>query len=275
MCACWCGGGLSPAAGVAHAAAAPWPAGIPAPASSLPGAGSSLLRTARPSACLLAPARGPLQTPAATAPPPPPPPDLARSTRRFWSVILPFTLASPVGIFVGLIISDVAQGVGAASISALASGACCAVLRPHNAAGRRRWGGGALSPLGCTRAMRCVLDRRTVHTARALQLLACMPRQASARPPAERAALGLCPRRYVSVRGLYGSHPPGAARPAPRAPEAGGAGPRVLPHVHPGRLGLTQPAEQTTPWRRRGPELGVVRPGPSPSRARRGPKPLR
>jgi hypothetical protein len=89
-------------------------------------------------------------------------------------VILPFTLASPVGIFVGLIISDVAQGVGAASISALASGACCAVLRPLNAAGRRRWGGGALSPLGCTCAMRCVLDRRTVHTARAL-LLSTLP----------------------------------------------------------------------------------------------------
>ena len=175
MCVCvlvwwW----LGPAAGVVHAAAAPWPAGLPAPASSLPGAGSSLLRTARPSACLLAPARGPLQTPAATAPPPPPPPDPARSTRRFWSVILPFTLASPVGIFVGLIISDVAQGVGAASISALASGACCAVLRPFNAAGRRRWGGGALSPLGCTCAMRCVLDRRTVHTARAL-LLSTLP----------------------------------------------------------------------------------------------------
>lgn len=48
--------------------------------------------------------------------------DSGADTRRFWSVILPFTLASPVGIFIGLIISDVAQGVGAASISALASG---------------------------------------------------------------------------------------------------------------------------------------------------------
>jgi zinc transporter 1/2/3 len=42
--------------------------------------------------------------------------------RRFLSVALPFTLASPIGIFIGFIISDVAQGVGAAAISALASG---------------------------------------------------------------------------------------------------------------------------------------------------------
>ena len=42
--------------------------------------------------------------------------------RRFWSVALPFTFASPVGIFIGYIISDIAQGVGAAAISALASG---------------------------------------------------------------------------------------------------------------------------------------------------------
>jgi len=41
---------------------------------------------------------------------------------RFLSVALPFTFASPVGIFIGYIISDVAQGVGAAAISALASG---------------------------------------------------------------------------------------------------------------------------------------------------------
>ena len=43
--------------------------------------------------------------------------------KSFWSVVLPFTFASPVGIFVGYIISDVAQGTGAAAISALASGA--------------------------------------------------------------------------------------------------------------------------------------------------------
>ena len=47
-----------------------------------------------------------------------------RSMRRFWSVVLPFTFASPLGIFVGFVISDIAKGVGAASISALASGAC-------------------------------------------------------------------------------------------------------------------------------------------------------
>jgi solute carrier family 39 (zinc transporter), member 1/2/3 len=42
--------------------------------------------------------------------------------KRFWSVALPFTFASTVGIFIGYIISDIAQGVGAAAISALASG---------------------------------------------------------------------------------------------------------------------------------------------------------
>lgn len=39
--------------------------------------------------------------------------------------MLPFTFASPVGIFIGYIASDVAKGVGAACISALASGGCC------------------------------------------------------------------------------------------------------------------------------------------------------
>lgn len=42
--------------------------------------------------------------------------------RRFWSVVLPFTFASPVGIFLGYIISDLARGTGAAALSALASG---------------------------------------------------------------------------------------------------------------------------------------------------------
>ena len=42
--------------------------------------------------------------------------------RRFWVVVLPFVFASPVGIFVGYVVSDVAQGIGAAAISALASG---------------------------------------------------------------------------------------------------------------------------------------------------------
>ncbi|KAL4431365.1 hypothetical protein ABPG75_006621 [Micractinium tetrahymenae] len=48
--------------------------------------------------------------------------DSDASMRRFWSVVLPFTFASPVGIFLGYVVSDVARGVGAASISALASG---------------------------------------------------------------------------------------------------------------------------------------------------------
>lgn len=40
----------------------------------------------------------------------------------FWGVVLPFTFASPLGIFLGFIASDFAQGVGAASVSALAAG---------------------------------------------------------------------------------------------------------------------------------------------------------
>ena len=45
------------------------------------------------------------------------------SMRRFWSVVLPFTFASPVGIFLGYLISGLDKGAGAAAISALASGA--------------------------------------------------------------------------------------------------------------------------------------------------------
>lgn len=41
---------------------------------------------------------------------------------RFLSVVIPFTFASPVGIFLGYILSGLAQGIGAAAISALASG---------------------------------------------------------------------------------------------------------------------------------------------------------
>lgn len=48
--------------------------------------------------------------------------DSEASMRRFWSVVLPFTFASPIGIFIGYIASDVAKGLGAACISALASG---------------------------------------------------------------------------------------------------------------------------------------------------------
>ena len=40
----------------------------------------------------------------------------------FWGVVLPFMFASPLGIFLGYIASDIARGVGAASISALAAG---------------------------------------------------------------------------------------------------------------------------------------------------------
>jgi len=35
---------------------------------------------------------------------------------------LPFTFASPAGIFIGYVISDLAKGAGAAGLSALASG---------------------------------------------------------------------------------------------------------------------------------------------------------
>ena len=41
---------------------------------------------------------------------------------KFWKVIIPFTLASPVGILLGYFLSAIAQGLGAAALSALASG---------------------------------------------------------------------------------------------------------------------------------------------------------
>ena len=41
---------------------------------------------------------------------------------KFWKVIVPFTLASPAGIFLGFLLSEVAKGMGAAAASALASG---------------------------------------------------------------------------------------------------------------------------------------------------------
>lgn len=41
---------------------------------------------------------------------------------KFWKVIVPFTLASPAGIFLGFLLSELAQGMGAAAASALASG---------------------------------------------------------------------------------------------------------------------------------------------------------
>ncbi|KFM26245.1 Zinc transporter ZIP1 [Auxenochlorella protothecoides] len=44
------------------------------------------------------------------------------SPARFWSVVGPFTLASPLGIFVGYVVSDLAAGTGAASISSMAAG---------------------------------------------------------------------------------------------------------------------------------------------------------
>ncbi len=41
---------------------------------------------------------------------------------KFWKVIVPFTLASPAGIFLGFLLSELARGMGAAAASALASG---------------------------------------------------------------------------------------------------------------------------------------------------------
>lgn len=41
---------------------------------------------------------------------------------KFWKVIIPFALASPVGILLGYFLSGIAQGLGAAALSALASG---------------------------------------------------------------------------------------------------------------------------------------------------------
>ncbi|KAF5840704.1 ZIP zinc transporter-domain-containing protein [Dunaliella salina] len=44
------------------------------------------------------------------------------SAKRFWSVILAFSLASPVGIFIGYALSSVSNSKGGAALSALASG---------------------------------------------------------------------------------------------------------------------------------------------------------
>lgn len=41
---------------------------------------------------------------------------------KFWKVVVPFTLASPIGILLGYFLSGIAQGLGAAALSALASG---------------------------------------------------------------------------------------------------------------------------------------------------------
>ena len=41
---------------------------------------------------------------------------------KFWKVIVPFTLASPAGILLGFLLSELAKGMGAAAASALASG---------------------------------------------------------------------------------------------------------------------------------------------------------
>ncbi|KAK2077085.1 hypothetical protein QBZ16_004719 [Prototheca wickerhamii] len=48
--------------------------------------------------------------------------DSGASAGRFWAVVGPFAVASPAGIFVGYVISDLTAGAGAASISALAAG---------------------------------------------------------------------------------------------------------------------------------------------------------
>ena len=69
-------------------------------------------------------------------PPSPPPslrPSCCCSMSQFWSVVLPFTFASPLGIFIGFVISDLATGAGAAAISALASGERALSTRPSKA----------------------------------------------------------------------------------------------------------------------------------------------
>lgn len=48
--------------------------------------------------------------------------DSKTTSSRFWKVIIGFSIASPVGIFLGFAFSEITNGVGAASMSALASG---------------------------------------------------------------------------------------------------------------------------------------------------------
>ena len=48
--------------------------------------------------------------------------DSQASASRFWKVIGIFSVASPIGILVGFGLSEVSKGIGAASLSSLASG---------------------------------------------------------------------------------------------------------------------------------------------------------
>jgi len=48
--------------------------------------------------------------------------DSKTTTSRFWKVIIVFALASPLGVLMGYGLSEVGSGVGAAALSALASG---------------------------------------------------------------------------------------------------------------------------------------------------------
>lgn len=151
----------------------------------------------------------------------------ARSMRRFWSVVLPFTFASPVGIFLGFVVSDVARGVGAASISALASGgppACllsggCVGLLLDWVEGLGAWGrqtaGAAWLLLLCGSVAPVVAGRRGgrfrptwVHTPM-------LEPTFFAHPPPQRLWVRRPPRcgRHVPVRCLHGGHPQGAPGP--------------------------------------------------------------
>ena len=146
-----------------------------------------------------------------TLPPPLPPPPPG-SMQRFWSVVLPFTFASPVGIFLGYVVSDVAKGVGAASISALASGEPPSLAAALGVS----WGdeGGALA--------------RRLHSVYA-GLSLCSRR---------------CPRRapgcrHLPLRRLHGGDPKGSARPQPHAAQAGRPARGVWADEPAGRVGVT------------------------------------
>ena len=48
--------------------------------------------------------------------------DACAPPKRFWSVVLFFVLATPVGIFLGYAVAELSSGRGTAAISALAAG---------------------------------------------------------------------------------------------------------------------------------------------------------
>ena len=196
--------------------------------------------------------------PCLTRPPPLPSPlpipPAWRSMRRFWSVVLPFTFASPLGLFVGYVISDIAKGVGAASISALASGALARIALPGPARPPACLPGPARPP-ACLPAWlpACLPGCELLPAA---QPCASPPWPCPVlRPPSQGRYSGtaatvfptflLSTCRHLFVCGFHGSDPQRAEGALPHAPQAGSPAGGLCPHERAGDLGMRRQ------WRRR------------------------